>query len=217
MNQRIPAMTQKCPLCFGSTDLYYQNKKQIYFICRVCMGISLEKSLLPGFEKEKERYLQHNNDIDDPGYQAFVFPIIEAVIRDYKFFNKGLDFGAGTGPVVSKLLKDKGYDISIYDPFFHDHPELLTREYDYLVCCEVAEHFHHPREEFELLKRVLTPVGKLYCLTYIYDKSIDFSKWAYKNDPTHVFIYMAETFDWIKEHIGFSSIMIDGRLVTISK
>jgi SAM-dependent methyltransferase len=216
-NKIKSAMTQDCPLCSGTTDLIYKHKKQIYFICRVCRGISIDKSLLPGPEKEKERYLQHNNDIEDKGYQSFVFPVIEAVTRDFKVHDKGLDFGAGTGPVVSKLLRDKGYDISLYDPFFHNHPELLTREYDYIVCCEVAEHFHHPGKEFDLLKRMLAPGGKIYCLTLIYDESIDFSTWPYKNDLTHVFIYMEETFAWIKENIGFSCIMIEKRLITISK
>jgi SAM-dependent methyltransferase len=209
-------MTQDCPLCAGMADLCYKDKKKIYFICRICKGISLERTLLPEPEKEKERYLQHNNDIEDLGYQSFVFPIVEAVTRDFNNNSKGLDFGAGPGPVISKLLKDNGYDISMYDPFFHDHRELLTLKYDYIVCCEVAEHFYYPAKEFDLLKRILLPGGKIYFLTLIYNENIDFKTWYYKNDITHVFIYMKETFAWIKENIGFSRITIDGRLVTVS-
>ncbi len=53
-------------------------------------------------------------------------------------------------------------------------------------------------------------------MTDIYNKSIDFHSWYYKNDNTHVFIYQKETFDWIKEHYGFSKVEIEGRLITLS-
>jgi SAM-dependent methyltransferase len=217
INYRITSMNHTCPLCSGDTDLFYHNKIKTYFICQTCKGISLEKSLLPDSEKEKERYFKHNNDIEDAGYQAFVFPIIEAVTRDFKVSDKGLDFGAGPGPVIKKLLNDKGYNIKLYDPFFHNHPDLLSEKYNYIVCCEVAEHFHHPWQEFDLLKRILAPGGKIYCMTYIYDESIDFSAWSYKNDLTHVFIYQKETFTWIKENIEFSKLAFEKRLTIISK
>jgi len=39
-------------------------------------------------------------------------------MKDFNTNHKGLDFGAGTGPVISKVLKDKGYCIAQYDIFF---------------------------------------------------------------------------------------------------
>ena len=56
--------------------------------------------------------------------------------------------------------------------------------------------------------------GKLYCMTDLYDKSINFHKWYYKNDSTHVFIYHKNTIHWIKEKFGFSNVTIEGRLIT---
>ena len=118
--------------------------------------------------------------------------------------------------MISKVLKDYDYQIAQYDPFFHNFPDLLKYKYDYIACCEVIEHFYNPHKEFELLKNLLHQDGKLYCMTDIYDNNIDFYKWYYKNDPTHVFIYQKETFQWIKEKFGFSDVQINERLIVFS-
>ena len=47
-------------------------------------------------------------------------------------------------------------------------------------------------------------------MTDLYDESIGFHKWYYKNDPTHVFIYQKKTIEWIKNNIGFSDVKIEG-------
>lgn len=207
-------MTDQCPLCQSSTAVFYRNAKQLYHHCDNCSGIFLDKTLIPDREAEKSRYREHNNDIDDEMYQKFVSPISSAIMRDFSRADKGLDFGAGTGPVISKILLDNQFHIEQYDPFFHDHPELLNGKYDYIACCEVAEHFHDPYREFKLLKKLLLPDARLYCMTELYSESIDFSAWYYKNDPTHVFFYQKKTIHWIKEEFGFRDVTIKGRLIT---
>ena len=71
-----------------------------------------------------------------------------SLLWDFTSKHTGLDFGAGTGPVISKVLKDNEYKIKQFDPFFHNYPELLKEKYDYIVCCEVMEHFYDPAKEF---------------------------------------------------------------------
>lgn len=173
----------------------------------------MDESLIPDFETEKQRYLSHNNDIEDIHYQQFVSPIVEAVLGDFPPDNKGLDFGAGTGPVISKMLTDKNYDIKLYDPFFHNYPLLLEEHFDYIVCCEVIEHFHQPLKEFQLLKKILNRPGVLYCMTSLYHPGINFHSWFYKNDLTHVFIYQEETLEWIQHEIGFTKLMLNKNLI----
>lgn len=177
----------------------------------------MDKKLRPDSELEKLRYQEHINDVENEGYQNFVSPITSAILKDFLPINKGLDFGAGTGPVISKVLRDNNFSIVQYDPFFHNYPILLNDKYDYIACCEVMEHFYHPKKEFELLRHLLQPNGKLYCMTDLYDESIDFSKWYYKNDQTHVFIYHKKSIDWIQKNIEFSDVTVDGRLITFSK
>jgi len=152
--------------------------------------------------------------VNDLGYQQFSSPITSAVLRDFTPEAKGLDFGAGTGPVIAKLLGDEQFDINLYDPFFHPNMELLEQRYDYIVSCEVIEHMYSPSKEFALLKRLLKPGGKLYCMTDLYHEAINFKGWYYKNDPTHVFFYHQRSLEFIKQQFEFSELSIEGRLIT---
>ncbi len=209
--------SNNCPLCNSSGDVFYSFKKRLHYQCNNCSGIYVDESLRLNSEEEKSRYEKHNNDVENKGYQKFVSPITTATFRDFTQKDKGLDFGAGTGPVISKILKDNGYSIVQYDPFFHNHPEMLESKYDYIACCEVIEHFLDPKKEFLLLNNMLQLGGLLYCMTDVYEESIDFHKWYYKNDDTHVFIYHKNTIEWIKKEIGFSKVTIEGRLISFSK
>ncbi len=210
-------MISKCPLCKSDAKFFEKTENRLYYICTCCKGIFMDEKDRVNPEEEKKRYEQHNNDVEDERYQNFVSPITNSVLNDFGVKDKGLDFGAGTGPVISKILEDNGYQIKQYDPYFHNFPNLLKQQYNYIVSCEVIEHFYNPDKEFELLKSLLLSGGKLYCMTDIYNSSIDFKKWYYKEDETHVFIYQAETFEWIKEHYNFSDMHIDNRLIVFTK
>lgn len=204
---------QICPLCGEQGKFFFRNPRCLFYRCGRCKGIFLSQQFLPTRKEEEFRYRQHNNDINDPGYKAFVSPITDSVLKDFTSKHHGLDFGAGTGSVISSVLQSNGYDIQQYDPFFFDDPSLLKKLYDYIVCCEVMEHFHHPKKEFTLLTSMLNPNGILYCMTDLYHEGIDFSTWYYKNDSTHVFIYSAETCRWIAEQFKFSAYNINGRMI----
>jgi hypothetical protein len=164
-------------------------------------------------EDEKKRYQQHNNDVGDPRYQQFVAPVVSKVEERFKPGHKGLDYGAGTGPVAARILKDKGYSVKLYDPYFYNNPDLLQKKYDFIICCEVIEHFNDPVREFRRLKSILKNGGALFCMTDLYSKDIDFKNWYYKNDPTHVFFYQQKTLMQIKSKYGFSGLEIDGRMM----
>ncbi len=203
-----------CPLCGEESQVFYSYKSRLYHQCNHCKGIFVDSQLLPNIEDEKSRYQEHQNDVEDKGYQKFVSPITSSILKEFTAQHKGLDFGAGTGPVIAKVLKDHKFSIKLYDPIFHHHPKLLQEKYDYIACCEVIEHFHHPKTEFVLLRNLLNEKGGLFCMTDIYDSTIDFHLWYYKNDPTHVFIYQKETLEWIKEELGFLKMEIQGRLIS---
>ena len=125
----------------------------------------------------------------------------------------GLDFGSGPDSSVSRILSESGLNLDQYDIFFKNDKALLNKKYDFITACEVIEHFRKPDNEFTLLKNLLKSDGKLYCMTYIYDPSIDFSKWYYKNDITHFFIYQKKTIETLSGIIGFSKFQITGRII----
>ncbi len=203
----------ECGLCGQTAGLFYEEALKKYFRCGNCSAVFLSKAHHVSEQEEKERYEKHNNDVEDSGYRGFVAPIVDRVTECFSPSRSGLDFGAGTGPVAASMLREKGYHVELYDPFFWDMPEVLESKYDFIVCCEVIEHFRFPEKEFCLLKSMLKPGGMLFCMTDIYSECRDFGKWYYKDDPTHVFFYHRDTFEWIKSFLSFSRVDIRGRLV----
>jgi len=209
-------MASDCPLCANTSSSFFKNEKQHFYQCGTCKGIFVDKKFHLNKNEEKERYKQHKNHIKDFGYIKFADPIISSVKNHFVTNHKGLDFGTGHTPVISEILKAKGYSVQIYDPLFFNRPETLCKTYDFITCCEVIEHFYTPKKEFKLLYSLLEP-KKLICMTLIYKPDINFENWFYKNDPTHVFLYQKETIQWIKNYFRFCSAVIEGRLVTFTK
>ena len=202
-----------CLLCHSkSTASYFKDKLHSFFECSNCGSVFRDPANFPSPSEEKERYLTHNNDVNDPSYQAFVSPITEAVASHFSNKAKGLDYGAGTGPVIAKILSDRGYTIELYDPFFHPNRNVLDQAYDFVVCCEVIEHFHRPLDEFQRLFELLKPNGRLFCMTDPLTQE-NFDLWYYKDDPTHVIFYTDENLEWIREKVGFNGVIRNGRLV----
>jgi SAM-dependent methyltransferase len=202
-----------CSLCSAKASFFCQFRTLHYYRCSGCRSILLDPGMYLSREKEKSRYEEHNNDVNDPGYQQFVMPLVKQVEKKFNQTHKGLDFGAGTGPVVTKLLQDKGFKMELYDPFFCNNPLALNQTYNFIICCEVIEHFHFPKREFKLLRSLLKPGGSLYLMTEVYQDDLDFVNWHYKNDPTHVFFYHNHALIWIKKHLNFARLEREGRLI----
>ena len=195
--------TQDCPLCsHPSVELRYIEKRpNRYGFCPTCKGIFSAKDSLLSPAEERSQYEMHDNDINDAGYQKFVTPLVSLVRSRHQKSETGLDFGAGPGPVITKMLTDHGYNMHLYDPFFHPDTSVLASQYDFVICCEVIEHFNHPFQTFSQLKELVALGGTLYCRTTLIPDDIEFSRWHYKNELTHVFFYHRETVAWIASNI----------------
>ncbi len=208
-------MKQVCPLCENHAEKFYEDTQR-YYRCPKCDGIFVHREDLPKEDAEKERYELHDDDTQDAGYRKFVSPITSNIVKDFSKEEKGLDFGSGRSEIVSVVLREQGYNIQNYDPYFANNPQLLTQQYDYISSCEVIEHFYSPKKEFARLREMLHEGGKLYLMTDVYDGTKDFASWYYKNDPTHVFIYTPQTFEYIKKAYGFKTFQIEKRLIIIT-
>ena len=206
-----------CPLCAAPAAPFREIRGRRYHGCPLCGGIFLDPAQRLGSAEEKGRYEKHRNDAEDPGYRSFVSPLTEAVRREVPPSSPGLDYGAGRSSAVAALLREAGYRVEEYDPYFADRPELLGRRYGFVALCEVAEHFYRPGEEFARLRDLLAPGGRLYCMTALYEEGLDFASWHYKDDPTHVFIYRSETLGWIAGRLGFAGLRVEGRLAVFSR
>lgn len=209
-------MAIECPLCRHEAALFYDFKQRFYYQCGFCYAIIKDPSSWPDRDTEKNRYLEHLNEVTDSRFQDFVSPITDSVKQDFTSASRGLDFGAGHAPVITHVLEQAGYKIDAYDPLFFPKPQLLQTTYDYICSCEVIEHFHHPAESFALLRRLLNPGGRLLCMTELYHEGIDFHRWNYKNDPTHVFMYHRNTISYLADKFIFSGFNVKDRLVAFS-
>ncbi|MFO8067277.1 MAG: class I SAM-dependent methyltransferase [Bacteroidales bacterium] len=204
----------KCTLC----DSVLKNKIDEYFYdCHCCRAIVKDSAYYLSPDEEKARYETHNNDVDDIKYQNFTSPITNYVLEHFSHEQRGLDYGSGTGPVISKMLADRNYNVQQYDPFFNPDKELLKIEYDYIFSCEVFEHFYNPKTEIERLRKMLKKDGQLIFMTLLYFGQKDFKNWGYRNDPTHVFIFREDTVKYIAQKYSFNIEAMTDRLVCLKK
>ncbi|RZT00365.1 class I SAM-dependent methyltransferase [Aquimarina brevivitae] len=207
----------QCPLCTHKANPLGTLRKRKFHHCPVCQGIFVDKSYLPSTEEEKARYQLHNYDIEDAGYRQFVAPLLSTITKEQNAKTKGLDYGCGRIPILTSLLKRKGFIITPYDPFFHPNSNALDTTYDYIICCEVMEHFHSPCDEFKHLNTLLNKSGVIYCKTNLRPSLYNFESWWYKNDITHTFFYAEETVDWIHRNLGFSEMDIEDGVISFYK
>ncbi|TRO66906.1 class I SAM-dependent methyltransferase [Christiangramia sabulilitoris] len=197
-----------CSLCNCETRKFQTVKEREYLQCVSCRAILLSPKFYLSPQAEKFRYSLHNNDVNDPGYIHFVSPIVKRIRADFDRNSSGLDFGCGTGPVITTELRKSGYTLELYDPFFNPNRSALKKKFDFIVCCEVMEHFKNPLQEFKLLRSLLKEHGKLYCKTEVWKESVEFQDWHYKNDLTHVFFYNRKTLEWISHNLDYSGVAI---------
>jgi hypothetical protein len=201
----IPTYIQ-CSLC-ASKNIKRIDGEDHFYHCGTCdlRFLDPKKHLL--FVEEKHRYEQHNNDVHDERYQAFVKPLFDEIQKRTTPPAHGLDYGAGPGPVLALMLQKYGLDIALYDPIFHNN-NVFNDRYDFVFASESAEHFYQPSMEFERIRKILNPHGFLAIMTHIYKIEIDFPNWYYKKDPCHVVFYSEKTFAWMREHYRFSNLEV---------
>lgn len=203
-----------CTLC-GSKLI--NRKDEYYYNCDICKALVMDENYYLSPEEEKARYESHNNDVNDIRYQNFTSPITSYVLDNFSAKHKGLDFGSGTGPVISSVLTKNGYNIAQYDPFFAPDKNALNTSYDYIASCEVFEHFHKPKMEIEKLTSLLNTNGVLLIMTMLYNDQISFEDWNYRQDPTHVFIYRKETIEYIANKMNLKIDILTDRLIALKK
>lgn len=206
-----------CPLCESlETQKSYVVKQRDYFTCSECHLVFADpQKLLDAFD-EKERYSHHQNDIKDEGYLQFLDRLLIPLQTYIEKTQHGLDYGSGPYPMLTEVLTKRGYQLDAYDPFFASEG-IQAENYDYLVVCEVAEHFYYPKVEFQKLCKLLRPQGKLALMTSIRYPAIDFLKWYYIQDDTHVAFYAPETVMWISRYFDLKILYFEKNVVIFEK
>jgi len=191
---------QICPLCRISEGTAFYQDSRTYFRCPKCQLVFVLSDQFLSPQDEKSQYDFHENSADDPGYRRFLGRLFTPLSQQLHPNSHGLDFGSGPGPTLSVMFEEAGHSMAIYDPFYSPDTQPLQQQYDFITATEVVEHLHHPRQELDRLWSCLLPNGSLGIMTKRVIDQEAFSRWHYKNDPTHVCFYAIETFEWLAAH-----------------
>ena len=207
-----------CKICKNQKATIFTNIKQKrYWKCSYCEAIFLDKEFYLSSNDEYKHYLTHNNDVNDPRYKKFLSNLMLPLIERMKLNSIGLDYGCGPGPALSLMLKEKGYQMFNYDPFFHPKKSNLLKKYDFICCTETVEHFHNPFGEFTRFNELLNDGGIIGIMTNFHSEQDIFENWFYIKDPTHVVFYNKKTFQIIAKIFDWDSEFLGNNLVFLKK
>jgi len=202
--------TLPCPLCGSATAGFWQEAQgRPYRRCGDCRLAFLDPGFLPSPEAEKAEYDLHENDPADPGYRRFLSRLVDRMLPLLPTGASGLDFGCGPGPAIAAMMCEHGLDVVNYDPLYAPARASLSRQYDFVTCTEVAEHFHRPARDFAILQQVLKPGGILGLMTQPLTEDIDFPHWWYAREISHVSFYAPATMAWLAAHFGWQPLLAD--------
>jgi SAM-dependent methyltransferase len=192
-----------CPLCAGGAAPFGPGAARGALRCGTCALTFVPPERLLSPEAEKARYETHENRPDDPGYRAFLDRLLLPLSQRLSPGAEGLDFGCGPGPTASVMMRERGFAMTDYDPYFVPDEAALSRQYDFIVCTEVFEHLRRPAETIGLLDRLLRTNGVLAIMTALLADDDGFATWWYSQDPTHIVFYKEETLRWLAASKGW--------------
>jgi Methyltransferase domain len=184
----------------GEHALFFSDRHRHYRHCATCSLVFVPKNQHLSLQHEKAIYDLHDNRPDDPGYCHFLSRLATPLCARLQPDSICLDYGCGPAPVLAQLIAARGHQVAIYDPFYAADSAVLDQRYDAVTCSEVAEHFRCPDREFARLFALLKPHGQLALMTKLVIDQTAFSRWHYKNDPTHISFFSSTTLHWLAEH-----------------
>ena len=187
-----------CPLCWNtSAEDFYCDKNRAYLRCGRCALVFVAADAHLALSAEKSEYDYHENNLNGPGYLHFLRRLADPLVERLKPNSRGLDIGCGPGPVLQAWLIGKGHEVAIFDKFYAIDAAVLQRQYDFVCATEVVEHFRQPGLSLLAMWQLVNTGGYLALMTKRVIDRAAFSRWHYKNDPTHISFFSDESFTWL--------------------
>ena len=183
-------------ICHKMCYTFVDEKTNItYYHCNHCGYNFKSPECYQDFTTQKERYNLHENDENDPGYQAYFQRFLVFTLPLLDKPKTALDFGCGRSSLLASLLQKEGIACDYYDPISHPDTLKEKKKYELIVSTEVFEHLHQPKVVFENLLERLEESGYLAIQTQFHSNDVEaFKKWYYHQDPTHIVFFTAHTF-----------------------
>ncbi len=208
--------THQCPVCTSqNTSFFAKGENRLYIRCAVCDLVFVPERFFVSAKEEKAKYDHHQNSIENRGYVDFLNRLLLPLQMRLKPNAKGLDFGSGPGPTLHLLMRQAGYEMDIYDIFYHHDPTVFHKTYDFITMTEVIEHLHHPMRELERLWKMLQPDGYLGIMTAFRPEI--FEGWYYKRDKTHIRFFTEKTFTYIAQTLDAKLDIVDKGVILLQK
>lgn len=200
-------MSDPCPLCGQSgSEPYHSDNWRAYRVCGRCGFVFVPRAYHLDAAAERAEYDRHDNAPDDPGYRRFLRRLLVPLTEHVPPPAAGLDFGCGPGPALAAMLREAGYQVALYDPFYAPDTSVLAPGYDFVTATEVVEHLSRPGEELRRLVGLLRPGGWLGLMTKLVIDRERFAGWHYTRDPTHIGFFSQATLRWwaAREGLGLA-------------
>lgn len=207
----------RCPLCHSAGTQVYIDDLREYFQCSNCQLVFVRPDEFLSPNEEKARYDLHENDPADAGYQQFLAQVLTPLLPQLSRGMQGLDFGCGPGPALKHLLEQRGMHMQVYDPYYANDETALERQYDFVTCTEVVEHFYDPAKDWRRLAGLVKPGGWLAVMTSLLLPTIEFSTWYYPTEPSHVMFYTPQTMFFLAEELELRLEFLDSPVILFSK
>jgi hypothetical protein len=207
-----------CPICNTSSNglfhVLVQGKKKVELnSCPHC-----EFAFYPEQNWINHSFSDELNSLDVGATDRTIIAAdyLSVVLKSLKFANgRFLDYGGGYG-LLSRIMRDRGFNFENYDPFTkqifptsgHASSNPLEQKYDAITLIEVALHFEDPVKEFKKLLELSDYVLFTAVLT---DKKLD-SDWWYLSPETgqHVALFSSKTLEEIANKLGVN-VTSDGK------
>ncbi len=192
-----------CPLCHCKrVGVYHTDDTRRYLRCGSCRLVFVPERFWLSIEDEKAVYDLHRNDPLDQGYRRFLERLCTPLLERLETGQRGLDFGCGPGPALSLMLREHGHHMDLFDPLYHDNPEVFSKTYDFICATEVVEHLRRPGHIFAILFAMLRKGGWLGIMTKMVLNREAFSHWHYIRDLTHICFFSRDTFEYLSDRFG---------------
>ncbi|PIS09968.1 MAG: class I SAM-dependent methyltransferase [Bdellovibrio sp. CG10_big_fil_rev_8_21_14_0_10_47_8] len=209
----------KCSLCQNSQVQSIESKSSgaPAWHCAECDFIFKDSSVHLDFLEQKKRYDFHKNSEDNQGYMQSLLALVEPLAQRISFSGMAaLDWGCGPGPVLAKILAERGARAQIYDPIYA--PDLSEgSQFDLVTSTEVIEHWLDPRREIEKLLRHVKKGGIWAGTTQMHQGPGHFNTWWYPRDQTHFSFYSERSLWWIAKNWDLQVLEIQSPLFLFQK
>lgn len=218
-----------CKCCKSQINSQFCVKNKKYHYCDFCKSVFLDNEFFLSKENQVDRYLLHNNTLDDFGYKTYLDNFLQQVLSFSNFENHTfLDYGSGPNPCLIELVKEKYTNFKViegWDLYFTKDFTPRENFYSLITCLEVAEHFEVPEESFKHIFSLLKKGGFLAVQTQLFVSETEFEKtekkfatWWYKDDTTHVTFYSKEGIITCCANAGLEFVQqIDKNLLVFTK